>query len=415
MTLTQSDSVTTTFVAQSQSFAQAVAVAELVSEDATSDPATFYDSEVLENTNAETWNEYEIQSPLNSVFEFENLSECQSLISGRVAPVGIGGFGRIRVTDGVVSKILKCDTTKRGGQAFREFVEYSEGSSSRYLYDQLSPLFDATPDVDYFSTYDHSTASYIRNAACWAASVDLSGVAVASGDGVSWTRQRGGTLITPRHVVIAKHFAYGAGTQVRFSNAAGTVETRTVIGTSFATSTYDLVVCALDAPVTVADPCNIAGEWIAQEKSVAGNYATWYSGGLAIHMDQNARVYIGTIGQVVSRTGAYAGTLNVGSQSFASCENMGFMDHYSGAVPSEYAAMRHSPVGGDSGQPSFAIIDGEPTLLWTWFGASGGPPVYMHNGAVVNALIVVANDNAVANGHARPTDYTVTVAPDPTL
>lgn len=411
MTITQSDGVDTTLTARSAGFAEAVAVATLTSVAAASTPATFYDSDVMENAAAETWNEYEIKTRLGSDYTIANLSDCQSLTDGIVAPVGDGGFGRVRVTDGAVSKILKTDTTKRGGQSYREFVEYSEGSISRYLYDQISPLFDATPDVDYYSAYNHATSTYTRNASCWAESIDLSCVAVASGGGSSWTRQRGGVLITTRHILIARHFAYGIGTQVRFSNAAGTVETRTVTGTSAASVAGDLWVCTLDAAVTIATPCAIAGTWITQGRTVANDYARWYSGGISIHTDQNAKIYAGGLGQTIAQVGSYAGSMTVGATTFAACESQGFIEHFaSSCIPSAYAAMRNNPVTGDSGQPVFVVIDGEPVLLWTWTYPTGGTPAYLHNGAVLNALIAVSDSNAGIS-----TGYTVTVATDPTL
>lgn len=410
MTITQTDTVATTLTARSAGMANAVAVATLKSEAAAATPATFYDSDVLENTSAETWNEYEIKSPLGSSYTLENLSTCQSLTAGVVAPVGDGGFGRIRVTDGVVSKILKCDTTKRGGQAFREFVEYSEGSISRYLYDQVGALFDATPDVDYYSTYNHSTSTYTRNASCWAASIDLSCVAVASNSGSGWTRQRGGVLITSRHLLIARHFPYGVGTQVRFCNAAGTVETRTVIGVASTSGEADLWVCTLSSAVTVASPCAIAGTWIAQGRTVANNFASWYSGGGVIHTDQNAKIYAATLGNCVALAKSYSRNVTIGGTTFADCEGEAFADHAeSGAIPAEFAGLRHQPVTGDSGQPVFVIIEGEPVLLWTWTSSYSGTPVYLHNGAVLNALIAAADTNASIS-----TGLTITVATDPT-
>lgn len=410
MTITASGTTETTIVADSRNIVNAFALTILRTEAYASTPTTFFDSDVLENLSAEAWSEYEIQSEIGSDYTTENLSACQTLVDGLVAPVGDGGLGRVRVTSGVVSKVFKCDTLKRGGQTVREFVEYSEGSISRYLYNQIEPLFDATPDLDYFSTNNHATSSYTRNTACWAASIDLSCVVVASNNGSGWTRQRGGTLITTRHILLARHFPYGIGTQVRFSNAAGTVETRTVIGTSAAGIAGDLWVCTLDAVVTIASPCAIAGLWITQDRVIDGTLTRWYSGGAVIHSDQNGKIYAANLGQTTAKVYSYSVPLTIGGESFSICEKQGVLTHdnYPGAIPAEFTALIHTPISGDSGQPVFVIIGGEPVLIWTWTSPWSGAPAYLHNGAVLNALIAVSDANAGVS-----TGYTVTVAPSP--
>jgi hypothetical protein len=388
----------------------AFAISTLQSEAATTTPTTFYDSLVDENSSAEVWLQYEIIVGLNREYTLENLSDCQTLTGNTVSPVGAGGVGRIKVSDGATSQIIKCDTRVTSGGTIRDFTEYSEGTISRYLYDQVEPLFDATPDVDYYSTYNHTTGTYTRNAACWAASIDLSCVAVASNDGSGWFWQRGGTLITSRHILIARHYAYGVGTQVRFSNAAGTVETRTVIGTSAASVAGDLWVCTLSAAVTIASPCAIAGEWINQGLEYIGNSVYWYSGGIIIHTSQSAKVWTATLGSPENKCGSIVGNVSINGTSFPQFRHSAVCLHSDGATPSEFSSMCHTPINGDSGQPVFIIIEGEPVLLWCWHSANSGPPVYQDNGAILNALIEAADTNANAS-----TGLTVTVAPDPTL
>lgn len=411
MTITQTDTVSTAIVATSAGKAMATATATLKSDLTATTPATFFDSIINEISNCVAWNEYEIQTLIGSNYTIENLSACQTLSGKIVAPVGNGGIGRIRVSDGVVSNILKCDTTKRSEQTFREFTEYAEGSVARYLYDQISPMFDSTPDVDYFSTYNHSAAAYTRNPACWAASVDLSCVVVASNSGSGWTRQRGGVLITPRHILIARHFPYGIGTQVRFSNAGGTIETRTVIGTSAASNTADLWVCTLDSSVSVASPCPVTGDWLVQGlESLNGEWATWWTGGVAVYTDQDAKIHACGIGYTTTLSQGPFGTLRVNGIQFPNCTTYAWAEPgVQGPIPTVYSSLLNNPVPGDSGQPIFVLINGSPVLLWVWTFPGGGVPTYLHNGAILNALIAVADVNAGIS-----TGYTVTVAPDPT-
>lgn len=388
--------------------ADALVVIVPTSESSTSTTNTFFDSTITENSDATIWNEYIISLPSGSGSTLENLSDTQTLISSRVAPVGVGGFGRLRVMQGSVKKTVKTDTTKRGGGTYLEFVGYENGSVSDYLYNQVAAMFDATPDLNYFSTHNHATSTYTRNSSCWAASIDLSCVAVASNSGSGWTRERGGTLITNRHVIFARHFPLGVGTQLRFSNASGAVETRTIIGIDSA-SGGDTKIAVLDSNVTIADPCPIAGTWITQGSAVLGSTKTWYSGGLVIHTDQNAKVYAGTVGQTTSLTQSQCHTIQIGAGSFSDCEIAATITHHYGAIPSEFSGFNHTPVAGDSGQPVMLIIGGNPVLFCCWFFSYGGPPTYRKNGAIINALIASADTNAGIS-----TGYTVTVAPDPT-
>lgn len=409
ITIEQAPGATTTLTASSSGFVNSIAVPTLASDATAATPSSFYDSETLEVTGAEAWNQYEISSELGNSYTFENLSVCQTLTGNSVAPVGDGGTGRIRVTNGSVSKILKCDTTKSGGQTYSEFVQYAAGTIPRYLYDQISAIFDATPDTSYYSAYNHAAATYTRNPLCWAASIDLSCVAVANNATGEWARQRGGTLITSRHILIAAHFPCGVGTQVRFSNAAGTVQTATVIG-SAASGVGDMWVCTLSAVITVANPCEIVGEWISQDPEYAyGNTYSYYAGGLVIHMTQNALVYAATLGFTTTKVQQPYDAESVGGTSFPSASLYNWIDHGRGAIPAIYDAMRYTPIPGDSGQPAFVIIDGQPVLL----GAAQGPEtrsaVQNANGAVLNALIAAADTNAGIS-----TGYTVTIAPDPT-
>jgi len=67
-----------------------------------------------------------------------------------------------------------------------------------------------------YSTMDHSATNYTRNPACWAHSLDLTCVPVFNSDSFFWYTngccsyfvppRKGGTLISPRHIIFANHF-----------------------------------------------------------------------------------------------------------------------------------------------------------------------------------------------------------------
>lgn len=76
-----------------------------------------------------------------------------------------------------------------------------------------------------FSTIDHSNSVYIRNTNCWCYDIDLTGVSV-------WNSTEGGkmagTLISPRHIIMSAHYQINTGSTLRFVTNNNTVITRTL-------------------------------------------------------------------------------------------------------------------------------------------------------------------------------------------
>lgn len=102
-----------------------------------------------------------------------------------------------------------------------------------------------------FSVADHVQARYERNPHSWAADLDLTPIS-------PWNDHAGnfmaGTLVSPRHVIYATHFAMPAGTTLRFVARDNTVHERTLVGTKSmpyrGTSTSpDITVGVLDSDV----------------------------------------------------------------------------------------------------------------------------------------------------------------------
>jgi hypothetical protein len=381
-----------------------------VSEDAAVTPSTFFDSDVNENSNATVWNEYEIEPELGSSSTVEVVSGPVAILGGnRVIPVGNGGLGKVQVVDGAVKNIIRVNTEKIGGETHLTFVDYTEGSVAAYLRDQVESMFVENPDVNYYSTYNHATATYTRNPSCWAADIDLSAVAVASNTGAGWTRQRGGTLITARHVLLARHFPLSVGAQLRFAGPDGTVETRTIIGIENSGTFGDMLVATLNAAVTVATPCPIPdNSWFAKGVEIVVESKTSYIGGAAIHTDQNGRVYACGL-DTIRKQSHYAPTVSFNGQSYQTCEFRASVFHSQDVFTGGISAPLKFPVSGDSGQPVMVVIDGSPVLMFCWTFSTAGPPTWREGGAILNALIAAADAAAGVS-----TGLTVTVAPDPT-
>jgi len=169
------------------------------------------------------------------------------------ASIGTNGYVTT-ISPGIVTVSATIDGTTRtatdylgyaAGRALSAWTSGVSGSVRRASQDQVDDALAAagdSPDTDYWATIEHSTTNYVANTNCWAADADLSGVVVASkhpGDADFGNAQWHGTLISPRHIVLAKHAVAGVpnhlaskseeiGTQKRFVGQSGTVYERTV-------------------------------------------------------------------------------------------------------------------------------------------------------------------------------------------
>lgn len=250
------------------------------------------------------------------------------------------------------------------------FLSYAEGSLAKSASDEVDSRIagkDASAKL-IFTTQDHGTPTYVRNAGCWAADIDLTSISPWNSTGGN---QRAGTLISPRHVIFCEHLDFhpSAGATIRFVAQDNTVVTRTI--TALATpDNYvpyypDITIGVLDSDVP---------ESISFAKVLPSDYADYLpSVGLfmpgmsyipALALDQEEKALITE--WIQSNT----------SNSFASS-----------AEPQRLLFFESITIG-DSGNPAFLIIDGELVLLNTWtFGGGGGGTSVMANLSTINSLM----------------------------
>jgi hypothetical protein len=201
-----------------------------------------------------------------------------------------------------------------------------------------------------FSTQDHATPNYIRNANCWAADLDLTCIS-------PWNSYssylRAGTLISPRHIIYANHFSIPNGTTIRFVDSENYVVTRTLIS-SLRVGATDLRVGVLDVDVT---ECTFA-------KILPGDDWADYipNNGYkipALVLDQEEKALVD---EVMYITGINNAT--------------GFK------IPADATRklFYESIIGGDSGNPSFLIINNQLVILTVWhYGLAGSGDSIVYN------------------------------------
>ena len=244
-----------------------------------------------------------------------------------------------------------------GGSCFGEIVEGP--GSARYAATVAVDTSLSGRTLNVYTTLDHLAGKYVRSTNCWAYGFDLSCVAVYNSQGMGlstnsccpWERptRRAGTLISPRHLLYANHYPIEHGSLLRFVSKSNTVVTRT-LADSMLIKGSDLHVGLLDADV----PTN----WIGFAKVLPPNFTNYFPTSLSHvptlcfnHQEQALVTDIGRLNS--SGTNAtmimYVAPADVRRKEF-------YLDK----------------ISGDSGQPSFMILDSELVLLTVWTGGGAG-------------------------------------------
>ncbi len=211
-----------------------------------------------------------------------------------------------------------------------------------------------------YSTYQPPDY-FVRNPDFWAANVDLTCLAAYNsyGWGGEGGPQRAGTLVSPRHFLCATHFLIPVGTRMYFVKPGGKVAVRTV--TDYRTLGPDITVGVLDSDVPAGinfakvlpfSSYNFRKKLYAPELYEAQVYP-WPVPVLNCNQFRE-----GLVADV--ETWGQAGANYV-------CSNRPPID------PQRQVFYR-DVIPGDSGSPSFAIINNTAVLLtqWTYGGAGQG-------------------------------------------
>jgi len=239
------------------------------------------------------------------------------------------------------------------------------------------------------------------NPSCWLAGEDLTGIPYSNTNGGG---QKNSGMITPRHLPGVEHFKMDVGTVLTFSDGS----TRTIIGRS---APYDdALMYVLNANVSAGTKVYpVPGRWLFNISESGGSF-TQASQFVGVFVNQ---FRIASFVRVCDYESAPV--LGSSGPGFTNCPyGIRFDAWFDDQIIPQFSAMSsfyYTAVSGDSGSAIFFKVASGLALGSVFTTALNGP--FMDED-FANALIISANDNAVANGHARPTDYTVTVAPDPT-
>lgn len=380
----------------------------------------FYDSILAETEASSSWNNWECNPFSDAVVT--NLNPEKATLANGVLTRVANGKGAVEFSKGAVKTRREYDVTATGGTTSHALTGFTPGTVAAALYDSVTAHADSdmsNRQFSYFSTVNHTSGTYVKNANCWARNIDLSCLSVGTkSPGGAWAHERPGVLITTRHIRCANHYRPNVGDLVRFVTPAGVVRELTVTGLSSLVEP-DLIVATLSAEATGCLVAKVGASWMTQE---VGNPWENYAGGMLIVTDKFRNVGIASFGNPVGLSGFKSGP-TYPRYAGANLPGAGALTIYwsydqPAFVPYQDIALGIG--GGSSGSPWFALAGDQLIVmaqaltsnsgLLSWVSGPGG------TGNIHNTLIAEADADTIARGSmVSPTGYTVTVATDPTL
>lgn len=396
----------------------------------------------FDRTYTAAYNNYTL-STSNLNLEIENLTPEVFTLSGFNATRVNSGVGVIQIDEGFykVTKNLDFRAMSGADVVSAKFAGYAPDTLGEYTLNCILSKITTGEDVSYYNgnTFAECTANggIQRNANCWGADYDLSGVAVSHIYNGFWG---GGTMITPRHALVTNHYEprNRVGETIKFCTPDNQVISRTIISQTTGSAVRNpngagnIVIPVGDSCVLLLNedvPSNIKkykirGDWTSsmQLKRVTQTHLAEYDTQQSfaiISTNQNRKLVIGMTHEI-SIESVNGKTVNayypLDSESISIGNGISYIKNErltnlnaNQLWPNEYdylAPYYANVIVGDSGSPCFIPTQDNDLILFGLYtypdrGAS-------FNESQLNAMIFDTDHNANVS-----TGYTVTVAEDP--
>jgi hypothetical protein len=265
------------------------------------------------------------------------------------------------------------------------FVSYSGGTVAKNCYDAVNNRIAAknpTISKPIFSTLNHASSTYVRNTGCWAYDLDLTCISPwNSAGGITM----GGTLISPCHIAFANHYQISNGSKIRYVTSNNVTVEKTVIDQINAVDDIQIGMLDSDVPSSISFAKILPSNWSTYLPNLYRN--TQYnsnSAGLPIMtLDYDKKASVMELHYIANNAGAYVRWPSQNSIFYPFLEMV---------------------IGGDSGSPSFLIVNNQLVLILTWTSSIAGP---FYGGIYITPLNTAMNTLWTRNGRSGGS-YTVT-------
>lgn len=262
--------------------------------------------------------------------------------SGGLSTFAAAGVVTFTATD-ASGRVATALATATNTNPFTDaFVSFATGSVAQLAADAIDSRLagkTAAASLALFATQSHTATppAYVRNASFWGSDIDFTCCSVWNSSG---SNTRAGTLISPRHVLFAAHYQILDGATVRFVDASGTVVNR-VMTSKVAHPNYtpyfpDIAIGVLDSDVPA-------------EISFARVLPVTFASRLAA-VSSVARLPVVVLDQ--EEKGLIADWTGLDTSVRGSPPtNAKRLEFFENIIP------------GDSGNPVFMLVNGQPVLL----------------------------------------------------
>ena len=299
----------------------------------------------------------------NVVWSSSNTSVATINSNGYVSHVSDGNSN---ITASIGGKTLSKNLTFLVINAVNTiFSDYASSSLAKSIISTMDSRIsgkDPSTSKNIFSLQNHANGIYTRNTQCWAHGLDLTCFSPWNSLGGP---QRAGTLISPRHIICAEHYPLAVGTTIRFVRLDNTVVTKTItaIGDIYNT---DIQIALLDSDVGpgISFAQILPENWYNYLPSLYSNQSLNINRDFALPalcLDQEEKALRLDLARISSslRSTTYYKSLKLTDSAFY-----------------------EDIIGGDSGSPSFLIINNQLVVLTVWTSSSLGTFITQRKNAI---------------------------------
>lgn len=359
---------------------------------------TSYDATFLRSTSAATVTDYntfitkddDVQSV--SVYSLNSGIILGTTLNG-VASGIVGATYQILNTYLVATAIgtpdcfsaINVDVERVAPSTVDSFISYSGGTLAKNCYDACNDRVvgkNPTASKPIFSTLNHASSTYVRNTGCWAYDLDLTCISPWNTTGAN---TMGGTLISPCHIAFANHYRINNGAKIRYVTSNNVTIERTVIDQINAVDDIQIGILDSDVPSSISFAKILPSNWSTYLPNLYRNtrYNTNSAGLPVMSLDYDKKASIMELHYIADNAGAYVRWPSQNSNFYPFLEMI---------------------IGGDSGSPSFLIINNQLVLILTWTSSIAGP---FYGGIYITPLNTAMNTLWTRNGRSGGS-YTVT-------